>query len=216
MFCTSLRRRKQWAAAAPLLLQHGKPRFRENKLDTHDVNMPLPSSRPGQRYLRFVLLSPDDEDSAYKQQRIERLYNLSGGRDAAVLWLLGEGGDASAFLQFQIEFMDKHDIPLVPLQNIAELPATLSKFHRALLQGDAFKRTAQDAGPGVLEVLLPYCSLYPPLNEHSINILSDLTVGFADIANKVSSEDGRAQILDYFGQEEAERIILFWMQEYLL
>lgn len=28
MFCTSLRRRKQWASAAPLLLQHDKFKFR--------------------------------------------------------------------------------------------------------------------------------------------------------------------------------------------
>lgn len=112
--------------------------------------------------------------------------------------------------------MDKFDIPLVPLQNIAELPTTLSKFHRAFLQGDASKRIARGAGPSVLETLLPYCVLYPPLNEHSINILSDLTAGFAGLANKVNSEAGRAEILSYFDQEDAERIILFWMQEFLL
>lgn len=112
--------------------------------------------------------------------------------------------------------MDQTNIPLVPLQNMAELPTTLSKFHRAFLQGDASKRTAQDAGSGVLETLLPYCGLSPPMNEHSINILSDLTFGFADLANKVNTEAGRAEILRYFDQEEAERIILFWMQEYLL
>ncbi|KAJ4419870.1 hypothetical protein N0V82_004693 [Gnomoniopsis sp. IMI 355080] len=178
--------------------------------------MPLPSSQPGQRYLRFILLSSADGDSTCIQQRIERLYNLSDGSDAAIIWLLGEGGDASSFMQFQVELMDNVNIPLVPLQSIAELPITLFKFHRAFLQGDASKRIGQDAGPGVLEKLLPYCVLSPPLNEHSINILSDLTVGFADIANKVNSEAGRAEILRYFDQEEAERIILFWMQEYLL
>lgn len=65
--------------------------------------MPLPSSQPGQRYLRFILLSPAEGDSRHKQERIERLYNLAGGNDAAVLWLLDEGGDASSFMQFQIE-----------------------------------------------------------------------------------------------------------------
>lgn len=67
--------------------------------------MPLPSSQPGQRYLRFTLLSSAEGDSAYKQQRIERLYNLAGGNDAAVIWLLDEGGDASLFTQFQIEYV---------------------------------------------------------------------------------------------------------------
>lgn len=112
--------------------------------------------------------------------------------------------------------MDKIDIPLLPLQSIAELPTALSKFHRAFLQGDASKRAAQDVIPDVVETLLPYCAISPPLGEHSINILSDLTFGFADIATKVNSEAGRSEILDYFGQEEAQRIIMFWMQEYLL
>lgn len=112
--------------------------------------------------------------------------------------------------------MDKFDIPLLPLQSIAELPTALSKFHRAFLQGDASKRSAQDVIPDVVETLLPYCAISPPLGEHSINILSDLTFGFADIATKVNSEAGRSEILDYFDQDEAQRIIMFWTQEYLL
>lgn len=129
MFCTSLRRRKQWAPAVPHLTQHDKLKFRgtlscalhgilsrnstdrhcshqvrpESKLDTHDVNLPLPSSEPGQRYLRFILLSSDDGDSDFKHERIERLYHQSGGSDAAVVWLVGEAGEASSFAQFQIE-----------------------------------------------------------------------------------------------------------------
>lgn len=67
------------------------------------MNLPLPSSDPGQRYLRFVLLSSDDGDSDFKHERVELLYNQSGGSDAAVVWLLGEGGDASSFAQFQVE-----------------------------------------------------------------------------------------------------------------
>lgn len=112
--------------------------------------------------------------------------------------------------------MDKYDIPLVPLQKIAELPVTLTKFHRSFLQGDASKRPKDNSGSGVLQTLLPYSALSPPLGEHSVNILSDLTVGFADIVNKVISEVGRAEILDYFGQDDAERIILFWMKDCLL
>lgn len=104
----------------------------------------------------------------------------------------------------------------MPLQRVAELPTALSKFHRSFLQGDASKRATQGAVSDVVETLLPYCTLFPPLSEHSINVLSDLTDGFADLAEKVKSEAGRAEIVDYFGQDEAEQIILFWMQEYLL
>lgn len=76
----------------------------ESKLDTHDVNLPLPSpGAPGTRYLRFLLLSPADQVATTRQQRIERLENQSGGSDAAIIWLMGEGDDQSSYLQFQIE-----------------------------------------------------------------------------------------------------------------
>lgn len=76
----------------------------ESKLDTHDVNLPLPNpGAPGTRYLRFLLLSSADQDSTARRERIERLESQSGGIDAAVIWLTGEGGDQSSYLQFQIE-----------------------------------------------------------------------------------------------------------------
>lgn len=114
--------------------------------------------------------------------------------------------------------MDTFNLPLVPLQTITELPVTLLKFHRSFLQADAStrKNPAQTTGLSAVQTLLPFCALTPPLGEHTTNLLSDLTVGLADLANKANSEAGRAQILSYLGQEEAERVIMFWMQEYLL
>lgn len=218
------------------------------------MNLPLPCPEPGQRYLRFALLSYADGDPVYKHQRVERLYHQSGGSDAAVVWLLDKGGDAASFMEFQIEWvsylsitptshhvtkymtsshcrltrvqrdrlMDKFEMPLIPLQSIEELPVTLMKFHRSFLQSDASTRQRPDQtqvqvpGTGAVQSLLPYCAISPPLGEHSVNLLSDLTVGFADLANKASSEAGQTEVLDYFGQQEAERIILFWTQECLI
>lgn len=120
--------------------------------------------------------------------------------------------------------MDKFDLILIPLQSVGDLPVTLTKFHRCILQGNASngqrppRAHSQAMGPntGAAQSLLPYCALSPPLGEHSVHLLSDLTISFADLANKANSEFGRAKILEYFGQAEAERIILFWAQEYLL
>ncbi|KAF3769088.1 hypothetical protein M406DRAFT_72038 [Cryphonectria parasitica EP155] len=218
MFCTSLRRRRQWASAVPYLLQHDKMKFRESKLDTHDVNLPLPSTHPGQRYLRFVLLSAADGDISYRHQRVERLYHLSGNNDAAVIWLLGSAGCTSSFIQFQIKLMDdKLDIPLVPLLKIEDLPATLLRFHRSLLQADVITRQPAVQAPsmGSMQSLLPYCAIEPPLSENKVHILSDITVGLADLANKANTEIGRAKIVDYLDPEDAERTIGFWAQEYL-
>ncbi|ROV97526.1 hypothetical protein VSDG_04528 [Cytospora chrysosperma] len=220
MFCTSLRRRKDWVPAIPHLLQNKDPKFRESKLDTHDVNLPLPSPKeaPGTRYLRFILLSSADHDMTAVHQRVERLENLSGGCDAALVWLLGEGGDgASAFLHFQLNLLDKFEIPLVPLQAIENLPSTLQRFHRMFIQSDTATRQPQLRTPdsGAVQTLLPYNGLSPPLREHSVHVLTDLTIGFGDLANKASTAAGRLELADYLGEEEAQRVILFWSQEYL-
>lgn len=68
---------------------------------------------------------------------------------------------------------------------------------------------------GAVQTLLPYSGLSPPLHEHSVNVLTDLTIGFADLANKASTAAGRTELVDYLGEEEAQRVVLFWSQEYL-
>lgn len=97
-----------------------------------------------------------------------------------------------------------------------ELPAVLLKFHRSFLQADATARQVpvQDPATSALQMLLPYCALSPPLREHSVHVLSDLTAGFAELVHKVRSDVGKAEIAEYLGEDEAQRIILFWMQEY--
>lgn len=118
--------------------------------------------------------------------------------------------------------MDKFDIPIVPLRNIEELPATMHKFHRSFLQSENATRQnlteaqLQGSGIGAIESLLPYCALMPPLSEHTVNLLTDLTMGFADLSNKTRHEAGRAEILEFLGDEEANRVIDFWTHEYLL
>ncbi|KAG6363206.1 hypothetical protein INS49_008302 [Diaporthe citri] len=218
MFCTSLRRRKEWAPVVHRLLQNKNPKFRESKLDTHDVNLPLPSpGAPGTRYLRFLLLSPADQDPTARRQRIERLENQSGGNEAAIIWLVEEGGDQSSFLQFQIELVDRFDIPLLPLRNIESLPDTLHRFHRSLLQGSASQQnSAPSQSMGAMQTLLPYSGLSPPLREHTTNVLTDLTMGFANLANMTATETGQLDLAEYLDQEEARRVILFWTHEYLL
>lgn len=118
--------------------------------------------------------------------------------------------------------MHKFEIPIVPLRSVQELPTTMHKFHRSFLQSDTGTRKVQPqaqlqtSGTSAIQSLLPYCALTPPLSEHSVNLLTDLTVGFADLSNKARSEAGRAEILNFLGENEANRAIEFWMQEYLL
>jgi hypothetical protein len=112
MFCASLRKRPEWAAAIPFLLRketrdwkgtscisacqetHGalNSSYRpEKRLSTHDLAMPLPGPATIDRggvCLRFVLLSALDVKQPETMQRIERLYNFEGGRRCAIVFLL--------------------------------------------------------------------------------------------------------------------------------
>lgn len=67
-----------------------------------------------------------------------------------------------------------------------------------------------------MQRLLPYSGLSPPLREHTTNILTDLAMGLAHLANMATTEAGQLKLAEYLGQEEARRVILFWTQEYLL
>lgn len=50
-----------------------------------------------------MLLSQVEVGSEQTKGRIDRLCHLTGGTDVAIVFLLGECGDPSAFMQFQIE-----------------------------------------------------------------------------------------------------------------
>ncbi|POS78235.1 hypothetical protein DHEL01_v203372 [Diaporthe helianthi] len=225
MFCTSLRRRKEWAPAIPYLLQNRDPKFRENKLDSHDVNLPLPSpDAPGTRYLRFLLLSPADQDPLARRRRIERLENQSGGGDAAIIWLLGEGSHESSYLQLLNELVDTFETPLLRLQSIKDLPDTLHKFYQSFLKSSA-QQQSSSLTMKAAKSLLPYTGLSPPLRQHTTNLVStaypvpyqyfltDLTMGFANLANMAVTETGQSELVEYLGQEEARRVVSFWTQE---
>jgi hypothetical protein len=40
-------------------------------------------------------------------------------------------------------------------------------------------------------------------------------MGFAQLANMATTETGQKELVEYLGQEEAQRITSFWIQEYL-
>lgn len=69
---------------------------------------------------------------------------------------------------------------------------------------------------GAVQKLLPYSGLSPPLREHTTNVLTDLTKGFANLANMTATDTGQLVLAEYLDQEEARRVILFWTHEHLL
>lgn len=113
--------------------------------------------------------------------------------------------------------MDKFEIPLIPLSSTQELPSTLARFHKQhvdRITSSQQPRALSNQAQSTMQVLLPHCALKPRLSEHAVNILSDITTGCADLADKVRTEEGRELLREYLGPEDAGRVIMFWSYEY--
>ncbi len=107
MFCTSLRKRPEWALIIPKLLASQTPRWTgkltssnnfghvslsvtvEKTLGTHDIAIPLPQrGDQGSRVWMLLLSALDMQSSADGLARIERLYHLNGGHHVALVFLV--------------------------------------------------------------------------------------------------------------------------------
>ncbi|KAJ9157958.1 hypothetical protein NKR23_g511 [Pleurostoma richardsiae] len=218
MFCASLRKRRDWAPAIPVFLKGEERKWQERLLTTHDVAVPLSnrSQQSPQELFRFVVLSASDLASPSEtEQRIDRLYNLTGGSNVGLVFLLGEGGDMSGFMQLQLSILTKFHIPLIPVQAATALPKTINAFQQQLIVSlsGAPRHAATAAQPAVTR-LLPYCALGSRLGEHAVNVLSDTNSGFCDLVTKAGSEDGNAELVHWLGADVAKRAIQFWTHEY--
>ncbi|KAK7969520.1 hypothetical protein PG996_002037 [Apiospora saccharicola] len=216
-FCTSIRKRPDWAPLVPALLQGNTPRWREKPLQSHDVAMPLsPIEGPTKSVLRVILLCPHDVGLDATRQRIERLYHLDGGQHVAIVFLVKQGrsGSASgALMNLQLERMKGLEMPIIPASSIGTVPATLSAFHRQMATAGGSKKTL----PATSRTLLPYCSPDPEcLSGHTVNLLSDLTTGMKDFSEKATNTQGKQELTDSLDGAEAERVIKFWNDEYPL
>jgi hypothetical protein len=66
-------------------------------------------------------------------------------------------------------------------------------------------------------LLLPYCTLCPPIQEHARNILGEAYHTVAEVALAATSTDGQVALRDLLSDQShsmAEEVIDFWAQEY--
>ncbi|KAI1870280.1 hypothetical protein JX265_006450 [Neoarthrinium moseri] len=215
MICSSLRKRPDWASVVPALLQSpNPPRWKEARLETHDLALPL--SLPGQpSHLAFraIFLAPSDIGSHETHKRTERLFNLNGGRYVAIVLLMRqmEGvqeSNSSAMMRLQLELIGGLEMPIIPVPTVESLPTAIKAFHYQLSTSAASRQLVTPA-----RSLLPYCSDTGSLPEHAVNVISDITAGFKDLVSKATTPDGKQLLKDYLG-EDADRVIRFWKDEY--
>ncbi|KAI8960901.1 hypothetical protein F5Y11DRAFT_349000 [Daldinia sp. FL1419] len=210
----------------------------EARLDTHDLEIPLPipSSTPP-RVLRAILLLPSDVGKDESRNRIQRLFHRTGGQDIVIVFLLEQEQDQAspmvAFMKLQLEYsstfvlstsamgrpctttltiyslIDEFEIPIIPASSVQDVSANLMTFHRNISTSNPPKKPTKP-----VEALLPYCTdEQRPLSAHTVNVLTDLTPGFRDLVEAISTPPGRMKMIEFLGND-AEGIISFWAKEY--
>ncbi|TVY42300.1 hypothetical protein LSUB1_G001054 [Lachnellula subtilissima] len=222
LFCTSLRKRSEWAAVPAKLLAEQQVRWQEQSLETHDLAIQVPRHNSDHREVfRLLLLSASDvERPGTAMSRIERLYHQTGGRQVGIIFLLQEkspnGNGTIPYMNIQCSLLSAFDMPTIPLFSTRSLLDTLFKFQRQLVSTRA-EIYMPRARPDV--TLLPYCFLKPPMPEHPKNLLSDVVHTMGELAGAATTLDGQKCIRSLVsepGSTVAEDIIEFWGQEYLV
>ncbi|KAI0383919.1 hypothetical protein F5Y04DRAFT_23853 [Hypomontagnella monticulosa] len=214
--CYSLRKRPDWASLATALPRGNGIKWKETKLSTHDVALPLsgPRTKP-QRVLRAILLSPSDVGTDDCRSRIQRLSHLNGGQDVVIVFLLKQGQDqgssTAALMALQLDLNEESRMPIIPVNSAQAVPTNLMAFQRQLCTNNGPRRIANPA-----QALLPHCSdRQQPLSEHAVNVLTDITTNIRDVLEMASTQPGRARMAEFL-EGDSERAISFWAEEYLV
>ncbi|KAI0417509.1 hypothetical protein F5X98DRAFT_340338 [Xylaria grammica] len=102
-------------------------------------------------------------------------------------------------------------LPIIPVESIAAVPASLVAIHRQLPSPSPDKRK-----PSPAIHLLPFCSNREPLVEHTVNILTDMTSGFGDLLERLSSNsEFESELVQLLG-EDGDKLKSFWASDCLV
>ncbi|KFH45759.1 hypothetical protein ACRE_034060 [Hapsidospora chrysogenum ATCC 11550] len=101
MFCSSLRRKREWA---PALRGSADPAYIETRLETHDIAFPV-SIRGDIAVFRGVLVSTREVGASQTKQRLERLRLLDGGSSVFAVLLLDGDSFMGSLTKLQMEYV---------------------------------------------------------------------------------------------------------------
>ncbi|KAF7559673.1 hypothetical protein G7046_g4480 [Stylonectria norvegica] len=208
MFCSSLRRRQDWAPAIPALLGTGPSHWKEALLNTHDVAFPMRDHVGHSVVFRLLLLSTLDVDSRDARSRVERLSVLDGGKHAAIILLLSGKDAVTALNRLQMHTSGDVPVPIIPISSARELPTCLESLRRQCLSNNC--PGAQTSEENTSSAIISHCVGGKPLSRDQRNVLAGISTGFTDIANQVLLTDGQSRMMDFLGDTDGARIISFF------
>ncbi|KAI9640990.1 hypothetical protein NHQ30_010417 [Ciborinia camelliae] len=193
MFCSSLRRRKEWSTLPSTLLVEKMLKWREETLNTHDLSLPIPPIEEGKQEFCHVLLlsSSDMEQRANVSARIERLYHQTGGRNVGIVFLLHEKQDVDNGMN---DLMSTFRIPILPLPSVSQLLTTVQTFQRQLCNVPPSRRVDAQYE------LLPSCNVGKAMTEHTRNILGDICHSVPALAYTAATPRGQDQLREWLSE----------------
>lgn len=102
-------------------------------------------------------------------------------------------------------------LPIIPVESVAAVPTTLATIQQKLNSPLPNQKAVE-----LSSNLLRFCSDGNPLNDHSVNVITDLTTGFGDLLDKLASSPVfEATLTDLIG-EDANRLKRFWANDHLV
>ncbi|KAM4059428.1 hypothetical protein HRG_011487 [Hirsutella rhossiliensis] len=209
MFCTSLRKRREWAPAVAQLTTRS---WTETKLETHDVGFLTRLHQGRDRCFRLLLFSAAQVGTSQANERIERLPLLDGGGKTAIVFLVASQDDMAAFMTLQMQMLPSRDncIPLIPVSSAAELPSCLESLRRQCAAAADAQQAHEQAATSTQRHLLAHCTgVGAPLGEGQTNVLSDICTGFGHLAQHALDPDGQDELCYFLGHADGQRVTAF-------
>ncbi|KPA42893.1 hypothetical protein FLAG1_04235 [Fusarium langsethiae] len=196
MFSSSLRNRKEWAAVIPSLKASSSIR-RETTLVACDITFPITASNTTAADFKVILSSLSELQSQEGKARVERLFLMEGGERVAVILLLDGEDSMLGFSNVQAGWLCwDYAMPIIPITTVETLPGCL----KSLQQDYSKERSSLDADTSITSRdLVRWCVYGKPLSRDQVNILTEITSGFGDLAGRSSLPNGQVAIREYLG-----------------
>lgn len=92
-------------------------------------------------------------------------------------------------------------MPIIPVDSVQAMPTNLMAFHRQISTSSGHRKMGNPA-----RILLPYCSDRPPLSEHAVNILTDITPNIRGLLDTASTPAGQMKMAEFLGDDSQSAI----------
>jgi hypothetical protein len=108
------------------------------------------------------------------------------------------------------------DMPILPMYSIASFQKAVDQFRQ---QVSAITRPDRVSNGNPAVILLPYCTLCPPIPEHTRNVLGEGYHSIAELAQAATTGEGQIALRSLLPESSpsvGDEIVDFWAKEYCI